>query len=99
MMSCLVKIIVYVKGGVCQEVKTSLPDDSWEYRVVDFDDDPDLPDDHIPFSEAEMKPLPSLTRVLELIPATHQVIENWETGNLAESVRQLADILATITKL
>lgn len=95
-MPCPVKIIVYVKGGVCQEVKTNLPDDCWEYAVVDFDDDPDLPDDYVPFREVEMKPLPSLTGVLELIPAAHQVIENWETGDLAESVRQMAEVLKKI---
>jgi len=97
-MSCPVKIIVYIQGGVCQEVKTNLPGDCWEYRVVDFDDDPDLPDNHVPFSEAEMKPLPSLAEILELLPAAHQVIENWETGDLAEAVRQLTEKVTRISK-
>ena len=50
------KIIVYIKGGVCQEVKTNIQDNSWEYAVVDYDNEPDLPDDYVPFSDEEMKP-------------------------------------------
>ena len=51
------KIIVYIKGGICQDVKTNIPEESWDYAIVDYDNDPDLPDDHIPFSENEMEPL------------------------------------------
>jgi hypothetical protein len=93
-----VKVIVYIQGGVCQEVKTNLPRDCWEYRLVDFDNDPDLPDDYIPFREVEMKPLPSLAGIFELIPAAYQVIENWETGDLAAAVRQLAEKVTRISK-
>ena len=51
------KIIVYIKGGICQDVKTNIPEQLWDYAIVDYDNDPDLPDDHIPFSENEMEPL------------------------------------------
>lgn len=51
------KIIVYIKGGICQDVKTNIPEELWDYAIVDYDNDPDLPDDHIPFSKNEMEPL------------------------------------------
>ena len=51
------KIIVYIKGGICQDVKTNIPEELWDYAIVDYDNDPDLSDDHIPFSENEMEPL------------------------------------------
>jgi len=38
-------------------VKTNISDELWDYAIVDYDNDPDLPDDHIPFSENEMEPL------------------------------------------
>ena len=50
------KIIVYIKGGICQDVKTNIPEELWDYAVVDYDNDPDLPDEHVPFSENEMRP-------------------------------------------
>ena len=50
------KIIVYIKGGICQDVKTNIPD-LWDYVIVDYDNNPDLPDDYVPFSEDEMEPL------------------------------------------
>jgi len=50
------KFIVYIKGGVCQDVKTNIPEGCWDYALVDYDNDPDLPDDYVPFSEDEMKP-------------------------------------------
>ena len=50
------KIIVYIKGGVCQNVKTNIPDELWEYAIVDYDNDPDLPDEYVPFSDSEMEP-------------------------------------------
>ena len=53
----LAKIIVYIKGGICQDVKTNIPEELWDYAIVDYDNDPDLPDDHIPFSKNEMEPL------------------------------------------
>ena len=51
------RIIVYVKGGICQDVKTNIPDGLWDYAIVDYDNDPNLPDEYIPFSENEMEPL------------------------------------------
>jgi len=51
------KIIVYIKGGICQDVKTNIPEELWDYAIVDYDNNPDLPDDHIPFSKDEMEPL------------------------------------------
>jgi len=50
------KIIVYIRGGICQDVKTNIPDDCWEYALVDYDNEPDLPDDYVPFSEDQMAP-------------------------------------------
>jgi hypothetical protein len=50
------RIIVYVKGGTCQDVKTNIPDGFWDYAIVDYDNDPDLPDDYVPFSKDEMEP-------------------------------------------
>jgi len=91
-----VKVIVYIKGGTCQDVKTNLPGDSWEYRIVDYDKEPDLPDDHVPFTKAAMKTLPSLAAVFDLIEAATHVIKNWESGDLAGAVRQLAAILAEV---
>ena len=44
------QIIIYIRGGVCTDVKTNLPDNSWEYEIVDYDDAPDLPNDYCPFS-------------------------------------------------
>ena len=91
-----VKIIIYIKGGVCQEVKTNPPDDSWEYSVVDYDNQPTLPDGYIPYELAEMKALPSMAVVRNLIDAAMSVTENWESGDLAESVRQMTNILNRI---
>jgi len=51
------KIIVYIKGGICQDVKTNIPEQLWDYAIVDYDNEPDLPDDHVPFSKNEMEPL------------------------------------------
>ena len=50
------KIIVYIKGGVCQDIKTNIPNGCWDYALVDYDNEPDLPEDYIPFSEDQMKP-------------------------------------------
>ena len=91
-----VKMIVYARGGMCIGVITNLPDDSWEYALVDYDNEPDLPDDHIPFTKAEMKTLPSMATVFDLISAAIWVIDNWESGDLAGAVRQMAAILAQI---
>ena len=91
-----VKIIVYIRGGLCQEIKTNLPHDSWEYALVDYDNDPDLPDDYVPFTKTEMNILPSMTAVFDLIASASRVIENWESGDLAGAVRQMAAILAQL---
>ena len=91
-----VKIIIYIKGGICQDVKTNLSDDSWEYSVVDYDNEPALPDGHMPYVLAEMKALPSMAVVRNLIDAATSVTENWESGDLAESVRQITKILTRI---
>jgi hypothetical protein len=89
---CPMKIIVYIKGGVCLDVKTNLPENCWEYALVDYDDDPDLPDNHVPFINAEMTPLPSLTAFLNLLQAARETIARWEKGDLAAAVRKLARI-------
>ena len=52
-----VKIIVYVEGGVCYDVKTNITEGLWDYALVDYDNNPELPDDYMPFSEKEMKPI------------------------------------------
>ena len=51
------KIVVTIKGGICQDVKTNIADECWDYTIVDYDNEPDLPDDYNPFSEDEMKTL------------------------------------------
>ena len=43
------QIAIYIRGGVCIEVKTNLPDDTWKYEIVDYDNNPDLPDNYFPF--------------------------------------------------
>ena len=91
-----VKVIVYVRGGMCIDVVTNLLDDSWDYSIVDFDNHPDLPDDHIQTTKADMKILPSLEKLFELIDASEEVIANWESGDLAGTVRQMAAILAQL---
>jgi len=77
-------------------VKTNLPDDSWEYTLVDYDNEPDLPDDHIPCAAEEMKTLPSISAMLELVDAAGSAVKNWESGDLAGPVRQMAEILERI---
>ncbi len=36
-----IEITVYILGGVCQDVKTNMPDGTWDYTVVDYDNKPD----------------------------------------------------------
>ena len=91
-----VKITVYVRGGMCIDVATNLPEDSWEYALVDYDNEPDLPDNHVPFTNGEMQILPSMAAVCDLIQAATRVIENRESGDLEGAVRQMAAILAQI---
>ncbi len=91
-----VKIIIYIKGGICQEVKTNLPDDSWEYSVVDYDNQTALPDGYMPYGLADMKTLPSMAVVRNLTNAATSITENWESGDLAELVRKMAEILDRI---
>ena len=95
-MAKAVRIIVYVRGGMCIDVVANLPADSWEYAVVDYDNERDLPDDYVPFTTAEMKTLPSMAAVSDLIQAATCVIENWDSGDLAGAIRQMAAILAQI---
>ena len=91
-----VKVIVYVRGGMCINVITNLPDDFWEYAIVDYDNEPDLPDDHSPFTKVEMKTVPSMVVISDLIQAAEHVIKNWESGDLADAMRNMAAILAQI---
>jgi len=91
-----VKVIVYIRGGMCIDVVTNLPEDSWDYTIMDYDNHPDLPDDHIQTTKSEMKILPSLEKLFELIDAAEEVIANWESGDLAGAVRQMAAILAQL---
>ena len=51
------RIIVYIKGGICQDVKANIPEGLWDYAIIDYDNNPDLPDDYVPFSENEMETL------------------------------------------
>ena len=44
-----------MRDGLCQEVSTNIADGSWEYALVDYDNEPDLPEDHVPFSSEEME--------------------------------------------
>ena len=44
-----VKFIVYIKGGTCHDVKCNLPSDLWQYALVNYDNNPHLPDDYSPF--------------------------------------------------
>ena len=96
MMEKPVKMIVYVRGGICIDVITNLPDDSWEYALVDYDNEPDLPDNHVPFDKIEMKTLPSMVAIHDLIQTATCVIENQESGDLAGAVRRMKEILALI---
>ncbi|MBE0534786.1 MAG: hypothetical protein IH624_03890 [Phycisphaerae bacterium] len=91
-----VKIVVYVMGGLCQDVKTNLPDDSCEYAIVDYDNEPGLPDNHVPYAAEDMKTLPSIPVLLELADAAKNVVRNWESGDLAGPVRRMAEILDRI---
>ena len=83
-MAASVKIIVYVRGGVCIDVVTNLPYDSVEHSIVDFDNEPGLPEDHNPFDD--MKPVLDIGT---LLTAAQRVINNWETGDLANAVQEL----------
>ena len=91
-----VKIIVYIRGGMCIDVVTNLSEDSWDYTIMDYDSHPDLPDDHIQTTKAEMKILPSLEKLFELIEAAEEVLANWESGDLAGAVRKMAAVLAQL---
>ena len=33
-----VKVIVYIRGGMCIDVVTNLSEDSWDYTIMDYDD-------------------------------------------------------------
>ena len=85
-----VKIIVYIRGGMCINVVTNLPEDSWEYGLVDYDNQPDLPDQYNPFPKEAYPVLPDVGSLME---AAQKVIDRWETGDLAEAVRALHQAL------
>lgn len=91
-----VKIIIHVRRGLCEEVKTNLSDDSWEYAIIDHDNEPDLPDNRIPYAAEDMKTLLPIPVLLELAEAAKNVLINWETGDLAGAVRQITEILDRI---
>lgn len=91
-----VKVIVYIQSGACQEVRTNLPGDSWEYGVIDYDNTPELSDGHEPFAKLKMKPLPSIVKLFDLVRSAEKVIGNWDSGDLAGAVRQMAAILYQI---
>lgn len=42
----LTKIKIYIRGGICIDVQTTLPDNTWEYEIIDYDDEPELKDNH-----------------------------------------------------
>ncbi len=94
-----VKVIVYVRGGVCIDVVSNLSEDSWDYSIIDYDNHPILSDDHIQTSKAEMNTLPSMEKLFELIVAAEGVIANRDSGDLAGAVRQMAAILAQLEPL
>jgi len=91
-----VKIIVTIKGGVCQEVKTNLPDGCWEYALVDYDNEPDLPDNYHPYNSSEMEIVPIIPQANQLLQAAQSVIANWESSDLAQTVRELNLIVTEI---
>ena len=88
--ACSVKCVVYIKGGVCQDVRCNLVAESWAYAVVDYDNDPDLPDHHLPFPKEGMGVINIVQESNDLFNAAKKVIANWETPNLVEAVRDLA---------
>ena len=44
-----VQITIAVFRGLVVNVGVNLPEDEWEYKIVDYDKKPDLPDDYNPF--------------------------------------------------
>ena len=91
-----VKIIVTIRGGVCQEVKTNLPDDCWEYALVDHDNEPDLPDNYPPYKTSEMNIVPVIPQANRLLKVARSIISNWKNGDLAQAVRELGKIITEI---
>ena len=91
-----VKIIVPIRGGVCQEVKTNLPENSWEYALVDYDNEPDLPDNYNPYKTSEMDIVPIIPQAHRLLITAKSVIANWETDDLARTVQELDKIVTEI---
>ena len=85
-----VRFIVYIRGGLCQDVVTNLPESSWVYSLVDYDNEPGLPDNFNPFTPEEMQMLPDVKSVFD---AAQRVIDNWETNKLADAVRDLEKVL------
>ena len=91
-----VHVVVYLKACSCQEVRTNLPDDSWDYTVIDEDKEQGLLDSSTPAQDTAENILPSVPLLLELMDAAQQVVANWESGDLAAAVRALAQILAQL---
>ena len=93
-----VKMIVYVRGGICIDVITNLPDDSWEYALVDYDNEPGLSDNHVPFDKIEMRTLPSMVAVHDLIQAATSVIENRESDDLVRRMKEILTLIKLVSK-
>lgn len=91
-----VKIIVTICGGVCQEVKSNLPDGCWEYALVDYDNEPDLPDNYNPYKTSEMNIVSIIPHAHQLLIAAQSVIANRQSGDLTKSVRELDKIVSGI---
>ena len=91
-----VHVVVHLKAGSCQTVRTNLPDDSWDYSVIDDDKEPGLSDSSAPVQNTAEKTMPSVPLLLELMNAAQQVVAHWESGDLAAAVRALAQILAQL---
>ncbi len=60
-----------------------------EYRIVDYDNNPGLPDDHMLYSKEEMTIVQMLPEMNNLVDAAKQIVENWTISNLAIAVCKL----------
>ncbi len=50
-----IKIAVYVSGGVVTGITTNILEEDWEYAIVDYDNEPDLPEDYWPWEASDIK--------------------------------------------
>jgi hypothetical protein len=89
-----IKVVVFIRGGVCEDVKCNLARADWKYSVVDYDNNPDLKDNSGHICESRIVPL--TPKGYELAMTAKEVIDNWPTSNLAGSVRKLGNILKSI---